>query len=68
MSIENVNLATVLTELEDQGLAVTIHNVANNTWFIKGDGIYVGYVATGDELIALKNENRLSIHGIRSLG
>ena len=68
MSTESVNLATVIAELEDQGLTVTIHNVANNTWFIKGEGIYVGYVATGDELIALKNENRLSIRGIRSLG
>ncbi len=58
----------VVRELRDQGLTVSVHNASNETWFVKGDGIYVGYVVTGDELIALKGENKLDFRGVKSLG
>ena len=61
-------IVNVLHELEDQGLSVKSHNALNETWFIKGDGIFLGYIATSDELIELKEENRLNLHGIKSLG
>ena len=61
-------IVNVLHELEDQGLSVKSHNALNGPWFIKGNGIFLGYVATSDELIELKEENRLNLRGIKSLG
>jgi hypothetical protein len=58
----------IVDELEAQGLTVKAHSALNSTWFIKGDGIYVGYIATSDELSRLKDENRLNLRGIQSLG
>ena len=55
-------------ELREQGLKVTVHSAANDTWYVKGDGIYIGYVASGDELLELKRANKLNIRGIKSLG
>ena len=55
-------------ELREQGLNVAVHSVLNETWYIKGDGIYIGYVASGDELLELKKANKLNINGIKSLG
>jgi|KBSSwiStaDraftv2_1062776.scaffolds.fasta_scaffold2873304_1 hypothetical protein len=66
--MDGSNIAGVLDELESQGLLVTAHNALNKTWFIKGDGIFQGYVATSDELIELKRENKLDLSGIKSLG
>ena len=68
MLMDGSNIAGVLDELESQGLLVTAHNALNKTWFIKGDGIFQGYVATSDELIELKRENKLDLSGIKSLG
>ena len=62
------SIVGILNELEDQGLSVKSHNARNGTWFIKGDGIFLGYIATTDELIALKEESRLDLDGIKSLG
>ena len=67
-SSSNPDFDSVLAELRQQGLKVTLHNALNETWYIKGDGIFVGYVATSDELIELKRENRLDLSGIKSLG
>jgi hypothetical protein len=58
----------LVEELQAQGLTVKTHNALNSTWFIKGDGIYVGYIATSDELTRLKKEERLDLRGIKSLG
>jgi hypothetical protein len=66
--IRNSEFAAAVAELRTQGLTVTIHNVSNKTWFIKGEGIYQGYIATGDELLGLKHENILNLDGIKSLG
>ena len=55
-------------ELREQGLKVSVHSVLNETWYIKGDGIYIGYVASGDELLELKRTHKLNLDGIKSLG
>jgi hypothetical protein len=68
MTMNGSNIVGVLDELESQGLLVKAHNAMNKTWYIKGDGIFVGYIATSDELIELKRENRLDLSGIKSLG
>ena len=58
----------MVSELRSQGLTVTQLSASNETWYIKGDGIYLGYVATGEELLELKRANRLSLAGVKSLG
>jgi hypothetical protein len=58
----------VLAELRDQGLQVTLCSALNETWYIKDDGIFTGYIASGAELLELKSANKLNIHGIQSLG
>jgi hypothetical protein len=58
----------VVSELRNQGLIVTVHSASNETWYVKEDGLYVGYVVTGEELIALRTENRLNLRGVKSLG
>jgi hypothetical protein len=68
MSMNGSDIVGVLDELKNKGLLVKAHNAMNKTWYIKGDGIFVGYVATSDELIELKRENRLDLSGIKSLG
>lgn len=68
MTMNGSSIAGVLDELESQGLLVKVHNALNKTWYIKGDGIFRGYVATSEELIELKRENRLDLSGIKSLG
>ena len=61
-------LDAALMELRSQGLTVRLHNPRNNTWHIADGGLYSGYVARGDELIELKNANKLNIRGVMSLG
>jgi hypothetical protein len=58
----------VLAELRDQGLQVTLCNALNETWYIKDDGLFTGYIASGAELLELKSANKLNIRGIKSLG
>ena len=57
-----------MAELRAQGLQVKVHSAANDTWYVKGDGIYIGYIATGAELLELKSASKLNIRGIKSLG
>jgi lipid-binding SYLF domain-containing protein len=57
-----------VAELRKQGLVVTVHNPANETFYIKAEGIFAGYVVTGTELLELKRANSLNIRGIESLG
>ena len=68
MLMKQVEVDGIVSELRSQGLTVTQHNATNQTWYIKGNGIYLGYVATGDELIELKRINQLSLLGVKSLG
>ena len=58
----------MVSELRDQGLQVSVHSASNETWFVKGDGIFTGYIATGAELLELKRAEKLNIEGIKSLG
>ena len=62
------NFDGIVDELEQQGLLVKTHNELNHSWFIRGEGIFQGYVVTSDELIELKRVNRLNLYGIKSLG
>jgi hypothetical protein len=57
-----------VAELRKQGLTVRLHSVPNNTWHIADGGLYSGYIASGDELVALKKANKLNIRGIKDLG
>jgi len=68
MLMKQVEVDGIVSELRSQGLTVTQHNATNQTWYIRGNGIYLGYVATGDELIELKRINQLSLLGVKSLG
>jgi hypothetical protein len=68
VSLKKNNLDDVLAELRDQGLQVTLCNALNETWYIKDDGIFTGYIASGAELLELKSANKLNIRGIQSLG
>jgi hypothetical protein len=58
----------VVAELRDQGLQVTLCSALNQTWYIKDDGLFTGYIASGAELLELKSANKLNIRGIKSLG
>jgi predicted peroxiredoxin len=58
----------VIAELRDQGLKVTLCSALNETWYIKDDGLFTGYIASGAELLELKSANKLNIRGIKSLG
>ena len=68
MTTNSQSIVGIVNELEGQGLMVKTHDARNATWFIKGEGIFLGYIATSDELIELKDENRLDLSGIKSLG
>jgi hypothetical protein len=58
----------VIAELRDQGLQVTLCSALNETWYIKDDGLFTGYIASGAELLELKRAKKLNIRGIKSLG
>jgi hypothetical protein len=64
----NPSFDGILEELERQGISIKRHNEFNQTWFVRGEGIFSGYVVTSDELIELKRVNRLNLYGIKSLG
>ena len=63
----NPGIDVILEELARQGISITSHNEFNQTWFVRGEGIFLGYVVTSDELIELKRVNRLNLYGIKSL-
>jgi hypothetical protein len=58
----------VLAELREQGLEVTVCSAVNETWYLKYDGLFTDYIASGAELFELKSANQLNIRGIKSLG
>ena len=68
MSLNKNKFDGVLAELREQGLEVTVCRALNETWYIKGDGLFTGYIASGAELLELKSANKLNIRGIKSLG
>jgi hypothetical protein len=57
----------ILTDLESQGLSVKTHDELNHIWFVNGEGVFLGHVATSDELIELKRSNNLNLLAIKSL-
>jgi hypothetical protein len=65
---EKTKFDGVLAELREQGLKVTVCSVLNETWYIKDDAPFTGYIASGDELLELQSDNKLNIRGIKSLG
>jgi hypothetical protein len=67
MLMKQVKVEGIVSELRNQGLTVRQHSASKKTWYIKGNGTYLGYVATDDELIELKRVNRLSLPGVKSL-
>jgi len=68
MSLNENKFEGVINELREQGLQVTLCSALNETWYIKDDGIFMGYIASGAELLELKDANKLNIRGIKSLG
>jgi hypothetical protein len=66
--LEKTKFDGVLAELREQGLKVTACSVLNETWYIKDDALFSGYIASGAELLKLKSTNKLNIGGIKSLG
>jgi hypothetical protein len=68
MTLDNHKFDGVVAEIQEQGLTVTVHSGLNLTWYVKGDGIYIGYIASGAEMLELKRANQLNIRGIKSLG
>jgi hypothetical protein len=66
--VVNDKYDSLVAELQAQGITVTIHSASNETWYIKGDGIYQGYVVSGLEMMELKRKDRLHMKGIKSLG
>jgi hypothetical protein len=68
VSLNENKVDGAIAELRGQGLQVTVFSKLNETWYIKGDGIFTGYIASGAELLELKSANKLNIRGIKSLG
>lgn len=68
MSLDKNKFDGVLAELREQGLDVAVCSPLNETWYIKGDELFTGYIASGTELLKLKSANRLNISGVKSIG
>jgi hypothetical protein len=43
-----------VVELREQRLVVTVCSALNETWYIKDDGLFTGYIASGDELLEVE--------------
>jgi hypothetical protein len=68
VSLDKTEFDGALAELREQGLKVTVFSALNETWYIKDDGLFTGYIVSGAELLELKSANKLDIRGIKSLG
>ena len=69
MSFNENRFEGVVAELREQGLEVTVCSAIDDAWYINDDNrLFSDYIASGNELLALKSANRLNIHGIKSLG
>ena len=69
MSLNKNKFDAVIAELREQGLEVTVCSPLNETWYIKGDGIFTGYIASGAELLELKSANKLDMScAVRGVG
>ena len=68
MDQPNLECATAVAELQEQGLTVRLHSRENNIWHIADGGLYSGYVASSDELVDLRRANNLNICAIKNLG
>jgi len=67
-SSSNHRYDSAISELREQGLQVTVHSEANETWYVKEEGRFNGYTVTGTELLVLKRADQLNIRGIQLLG
>ena len=67
MPADSHKVDTIVTELREQGLNVTVYSAFKDMWWIRGSGVYISYLATGAELLQLKSANKLNIRGIKSL-
>ena len=67
MSLNKKRLDPVIAELREQGLEVTASHAIDEAWYIEDDS-FNSFIASGNELLALKSSDRLNIHGIKSLG
>ncbi len=64
----NPKYAEAVAELQEQGLTVRLHSRENDTWHIADGGVYSGCIASGDELLELRQANNLDIGGIKESG
>ena len=67
MNSSKSELDTAMTVLEKQGLSIKRHSSYGNTWDIAKGELHSGYVASGDELIALSRTKKLTIRAILEL-
>jgi hypothetical protein len=67
MSVMTDKFEAAVVELRAQGVQVVVHNPGTQTWYVKGEGIFVGYVVTGEELLELQRTNQLHLPGIIAL-
>jgi hypothetical protein len=44
----------VVAELPEQGLTVKLHSALNQARYVKGEGLFIGYIASCAEMLALK--------------
>jgi hypothetical protein len=63
MNLSISELDAALTVLEKKGLRIKRHSSQSNTWDIAKGRLHSGYVARGDELIALSTK-QLTMRGI----
>ena len=68
MSSSNHEVDEAVAELREQGLAVSVYSASSDTWWVRGNGVYISYLATSAELLQLKGAHKLNIRGIKSLG
>lgn len=68
MSSSNREVDEAVAELREQGLAVSVYSASSDTWWVRGNGVYISYLATSAELLQLKGAHKLNIRGIKSLG
>lgn len=65
--LPNHRFGAIIAKLRERGFIVSLYSAPNNTWQIKGEGMAVGRVASGAEMLELERADRLNVEGIKSL-